>query len=401
MIFNSEFFTKNRKSLRQSAEVKLMIIAANGLLQRNADTTYKFSQDANFWYLTGINEPDILLVINGEDEFLIVPGRSESRKAFDGSVSSSVLSEISGVQAVFDEEVGWRKISELIKSDKSVGVLGAPSSYIDAHGIYTNPARKRLCSKLHKLNSEISLNSINEDFRDLRVVKQPEEIEAIKQAIEITAQALKSVGSRKDYSYEYEIEAEITKVMRSNGSTGHAYEPIVASGERACTLHYVENNGEIKKSDYIVIDVGAEVEHYAADITRTVCLRTPSPRMKEVYNSVLNVHRQACNLLKSGITMREFEEGVRNFMGEELVALGLVETATKEAVNKYYPHATSHFLGLNVHDVGDYEAPLQEGMVITVEPGIYIKEEGIGVRLEDDVLITKTGILNLSEDIPK
>jgi Xaa-Pro aminopeptidase len=155
------------------------------------------------------------------------------------------------------------------------------------------------------------------------------------------------------------------------------------------------------KDELIVIDVGAEVEHYAADITRTVCLGSPSKRQKEVFKKVLEVHKFACQQLGPGVTMQEYEKSVRDFLGTKLVELGLAKEVTHDATIKYYPHSTSHFLGLNVHDVGDYDKPLKAGMVLTVEPGIYIPEEGIGVRLEDDVLITPTGIKILTSKLPK
>jgi Xaa-Pro aminopeptidase len=250
-IFKPTFFQNNRKQLRQACgDTGLIIVAANGLLQRSADTTYQFSQDANFWYLTGLDEPDLLLVMDGEDEYLIVPGRSVSRQAFDGSISDEDITKRSLVHKIYDEHEGWELIARKLKSTKTVGILGAPSSFIKSHGLYTNPTRKRLQSRLLKLEPEIECSYINEQLRDLRVIKQPSEIKAIQKAIDITVESFNdsfNPSLARHYKYEYEIEANITKGIRSRGATGHAYEPIVASGQRACTLHYIDNNGELGK----------------------------------------------------------------------------------------------------------------------------------------------------------
>ena len=238
----------------------------------------------------------------------------------------------------------------------------------------------------------------------MRTIKQETELVALQRAIDITIDTLKEVTSDrqlKKYEFEYEIEADITRGFRRRGARGHAFSPIVAGGKRACTLHNVENSGMLASNELIVLDVGAEYGHYAADITRTVISGTPSSRQRDVYAAVLSVQEHAYTLLKPGITFREYEEEVVTFMGEKLRELGLIKTITEESVRKYYPHATSHYLGLNTHDTGDYDRPLEPGVVMTVEPGIYIPEEGIGIRIEDDVLITADGIKVMSAKLPK
>ncbi len=174
----------------------------------------------------------------------------------------------------------------------------------------------------------------------------------------------------------------------------------MANGQRAVTLHNVENNGSLDGAETTVLDVGAEVCHYAADITRTVMAKKPSQRQQAVYDAVLDVQEFALGMLKPGTVLKEYEQKVEHYMGEKLTALGLIDDTSHEAVRKYYPHATSHFLGLDVHDVGDYTLPLEPGMVLTCEPGIYIPEEGIGVRIEDDILITENGHKVLSAGLP-
>jgi Xaa-Pro aminopeptidase len=232
------------------------------------------------------------------------------------------------------------------------------------------------------------------------MIKQPEEISAIQSAIDITAASLENAFKSK-YQYEYELEAEITAGFRRRGATGHAFAPIVAAGKRTCTLHNVANNAAIGKGELVVADVGADVEHYAADITRTVSFDEPSKRQQAVYDAVLEAQAFAFSLLKPGMSFQDYRDQTDNFIGEKQRKLGLIKTINDENIRKYYPHSASHFLGLNVHDVGDYSQPLQAGSVITVEPGIYIPEEAIGVRIEDDVLITEKGIKILSDKLPR
>ena len=235
----------------------------------------------------------------------------------------------------------------------------------------------------------------------LRMMKQAPELQALQTAIDSTMASLKAAfaGNRGRYKHEYQLEAAIAAGFRSRGANGHSFEPIVAGGQRACTLHNVANNSRLAIDEIVVVDVGAEQHHYAADITRTIALQKPTQRQQDVYNAVKSVQQQAFELVKPGIYMQKLEEQVARLMFVELKALGLIKN--KSQVREYYPHATSHYLGLNVHDVGDYEQPLQSGIVMTVEPGIYIPEEGIGVRIEDDVLVTENGIQILSDNLPR
>jgi Xaa-Pro aminopeptidase len=403
--FTSEFFAGNRERLRQLfTGTAPIVLTANGLLQRGGDSTYPFQQDANFWYLTGIEVPDIVLVIDKTKEYLIVPNREAARIAFDGSVDTEALSRISGVRTVLDEKEGWHHLEARMKRAKHVATLAAPPVYVEAHGMYTNPARGQLISRLQQATEDIELLDLNQHMALLRVIKQPEELAAIQEAIEITIDSIKEVtrpATLSKYAHEYEVEADLTRSFRRHGAHGHAFEPIVAGGERACTLHNVANDGTLASDELLLLDVGAEVQHYAADITRTVSIGQPSRRQEAVFEAVLEVHRFALALLKPGALMKENEQQIEQFMGEKLRELGLIKSIEHDEVRKFYPHATSHFLGLNVHDIGDYTRPLEPGMVLTVEPGIYIPDESIGVRIEDDVLITEDGYEILTDRLPR
>jgi Xaa-Pro aminopeptidase len=403
--FTSDFFAANRQRLKELfTGTAPIVVTANGLLQKGADSTYGFSQDANFWYLTGIDEPDIILVMDRDKEYLIVPSRSASRQAFDGAVSFEELSKRSGVKDVYDEQEGWSKLGGRLKKVKHAATLAVPMPYIEQYGMYTNPARGALVERLKTYNPALELLDLNQHLARLRMIKQAAELEAIQLAIDITAAGIKEAtkaSKLKNYAYEYELEAELTRDFRMRGS-GHAFEPIVAGGPRACTLHNVANSGKLSADELVLMDVGAEIEHYAADITRTISLNgSPSRRQQAVHAAVLEVQEFALGLLKPGILLKEYEQQIEHFMGEKLRELGLIKIITHDGVRAYYPHATSHFLGLNVHDVGEYDRPLEPGVVMTVEPGIYIASEGIGVRIEDDVLVTPKGPKILSSKLPR
>jgi Xaa-Pro aminopeptidase len=403
--FTSTFFTGNREKLRElfSGTAPIVLTAA-GLLQRGGDSTFLFAQDASFWYLTGIDDPDIILVMDKGKEYLIVPGREASRQAFDGSIDDVELTRRSGITTIYDDKEGWRQLGSRLKRVKHVATLAALPGYVERYGFYANPARANLIDKMMAANSELELLDVGSHLARLRCIKQPVELEAIQEAIDITMATLQTVSKPAKltkFGWEYEIEAAITQGFRSRGASGHGFEPIVASGGRACTLHNVANNGQLASDELVVMDVGAEVQHYSADITRTVALGAPSRRQQLIFDTVLAVQDYAKSLLKPGVFLREYEKAVELFMGEKLRELGLIQSIDHDEVRRFFPHATTHFLGLNVHDVGDYERPLEVDMVLTVEPGIYIAEEDIGIRIEDDVRITPDGIVCMSERLPR
>ena len=308
------------------------------------------------------------------------------------------------MQTVYDDKTGWEQLEGRLKKVKHAATLAIPPAYVEQYGMYTNPARAALVERLKSFKPGLELLDLNSHLIRLRMVKQSEELAAIQAAIDVTIATLKQVtrlNKLASYSHEYQLEAELTSGFRRRGAAGHAFEPIVASGERACTLHNVANAGALSADELVLVDVGAQVENYAADITRTLSLSTPSRRQQAVHAAVLEVQRFAFGLLRPGVVMKDYEQQIEHFMGEKLRELGLIKTISHDNVRKFYPHATSHFLGLNVHDVGDYERPLEPGMILTVEPGIYIPDEAIGVRIEDDVLITKTGIKILTDKLPR
>jgi Xaa-Pro aminopeptidase len=401
-LFTSDFFAGNRTKLRELfTGTAPIVIAANGQLQRSGDTTYPFQQDANFWYMTGLQIPDSVLVIDKNKEYIILPKLSSYQVTFDGGIDTTSATNRSGIQTIYDHKEGWQQLSGRLRKVKHVATLAPAPKYVDVYGMYTNPARRELIDTIKQENEAIELLDLQQHFTALRMIKQPSEIVAITEAIEVTRKGLQAVtrpSILSKYAYEYEIEADLTRAFKKLGSD-HAFDPIIAGGERACTLHNTGNSGVLSADELLLFDVGAQVDGYAADISRTISMQAPTRRQQQIFDTVKEIQEFAYTLLKPGVAMKEYEQDIERYMGEKLRSLGLIKTIESDEVRRYYPHATSHHLGLQVHDVDDRRV-LEPNMVITVEPGIYIPEEGIGVRIEDDVRITETGIEILSASLP-
>lgn len=404
-FFEADFFAGNRQKLRTLFTGKApIVISANGQLQSSSDSAYKFVQDANFWYLTGINEPDIILVLDKDKEYLIVPTRSYSRELFEGAISFDELRKTSGIKQILDEKEGWSQLETRISKVKHIATVAAPPNYIDQLGMYTNPAKATLLSAIRNVNDSIEFLDISTHMSRMRMIKQPVEISAIQKAIDITIKSIKqatTASKMAGYDYEYQLEAEITKNFRVNGASGHAFDPIIAGGSNAGVIHYIENNDLFNKKNLVLLDVGAKFDSYAADLTRTFSFGSPSRRQQNVYNAVLDVQSYAIQQLKPGVLLDEYEKLVEHYMGEKLRELNLIKTINHDNVRKFYPYLSSHYLGINVHDSGLHDRPLEPGVVLTVEPGIHIKEESIGIRIEDNILITESGNEVLSKKLQK
>lgn len=405
--FGSDFFAGNRERLRQLfTGTAPIVLTANGRLQRASDEPYPFHQDRSFWYLTGVDLPDVTLVMDKGREYLVVPEREAVREAFDGAIDYDELAKLSGIKEILNEKEGWKQLESRLKRVQHVATLAANPRYMETFGLYANPARATLIRRVKRVKPGIELLDLRSHLARMRMVKQPLELEALQEAIDVTIDAMKEtlrLNRLTKYAYEYEIEAELSRGFRRRGAMGHGFTPIVAGGLRGCTLHHDDNDGPLISDELVVVDVGASANHYTADITRTLSLNgKPSRRQQQVHEAVCEAQDYAYSLLRPGTSLRDYEQAMETFVGEKLRELGLIQSITKEAVrSQFFPHATSHFLGLDAHDAGDYDEPLKPGTVLTVEPGIYIREEAIGVRLEDDVLITDSGVKILTERLPR
>lgn len=403
--FKTEFFAGNRRRLLESIDQGLpVVVTANGIMQRSADTTFKFRQDSNFWYLTGSNDPDVVLVIDEGQEFLIVPKRDAVLETFEGRVDSDAIAQTSGIKTILDDTAGWERLSKILKRAKRVATLTPPSAYMDFYQFYTNPARATLVAKIQAHNAAIELVDLREPLAKLRVVKQAPELAAIRRAVDATVDGLLYVTEPSRlaaYQYEYEIDADLMSQFRRAGCSQQAFDSIVASGAHGVKMHATENDGPLAHDEMIILDVGAEYSWYAADVARTVMVGEPSKRQQAIYDAVCEAQDYAYSQIKPGVIHIDYERDCARFIGEKLQQLGIIDNQEKETVRRHFPHMMSHFVGLEAHDVGDYKQAMQVGTVMVVEPGMYSFDEGLGVRLEDVVVVTENGYEQLSHRMPR
>ena len=403
-MLTPQFFTNNRATLRSNVGSGVIAITSNGLQQRNNDSAFEFRQDSNFFYLTGLEEPNVVLIIDCEsaEEFLILPKQTTVEIFFGGVNDRDEIAIKSGITTIYSHSDGWQRYIKLQQSRSTIYTIKPdPVQFTRQERMFTSPARRLFLEKLKRCTSK-PIVYLYDEFIALRSIKQPQEIEMLKRAIAITKEGFVTIQAKMQPSmYEYEVEAELDYVYKKHNSRHGFAPPIIASGKNSTVLHYSKNTNVLKAGELVLMDVGAEVENYTADVSRTYVISgAMNSRQQAVYTAVKTVHNQSINLLRSGLLWKEYITEVERLMGEQLLSLKLITANTRDQIRHYFPHAVSHSLGLDTHDLCDYTKPMQENMVITVEPGIYIPEEGIGVRIEDDILITNNGAVNLSADIP-
>jgi Xaa-Pro aminopeptidase len=366
-------------------------------MQRGNDMPFAFEQEANFWWLSGIEVADWWVIIDGTRGkcWLAAPKLSTSRETFDGSLAPDQALKISGADEVVSHDEAASLLRTLAKKHSMVYTLG-DQPYAEYFEFTLNPAPKKMHEMLERTFNAV--HDCRKELSKLRAIKQPEEITRMKKAINNTVDAFEQVKSQlAEMKYEYEVEAAFTHYFRSCGMAGHAYDPIVAAGKNACTLHYMQNNAKLKKRELLLLDIGARSGGYAADITRTYALGESTKRQKEIHAAVYAAQAEIIKLIQPGLSTEQYQRSVDEIMVKNLLTLGLMKSRDDEkAYRKYFPHAISHGLGVDVHDSLGAPRLLQAGMVLTVEPGIYVAEEGIGVRIEDDILVTENGHTNLS-----
>lgn len=391
------FFQSNRRRLTTELPGGLFAFSAYTMMQRGNDAASTFEQEANFWWLTGIEVADWWVIIDGTraKSWLVAPRVSQSHQIFDGSLPFEDALTISGADEVISEDEALSILRDLAKKHSVIHTLGEQpyAEYLDFH---LNPAPRKMYDLLKRTFN--SVQDCRKEIAALRAIKQPEEIIAMKKAIRLTTDAFEQVRKKlPSLSYEYEAEAEFTYCFRKNGAKGHAYDPIVAVGKNACTLHYVQNDEKLKKRQLLLMDIGARADGYAADITRTYALGEPTRRQAAVHSAVQFAQEEIIALIGPNLSVEHYQKEVDAIMARALMKLGLIaDPDDQEKFRMYFPHAISHGLGIDVHDSLGAPKFLQPGMVLTVEPGIYIPEEGIGVRIEDDILVTEKGFTNLS-----
>jgi len=379
-----------------------------------ADSTMPFEQERNLFYLSGADQEETILILCPDAfnekyrEVLFVRETNEHIAVWEGAkLSKEQATAVSGIQTICWLSEFEKVFTELM-SEVATIYLNTNEHYRQA--VETQTREDRFIEKTLKQYPAHKREKSFPILEEIRGVKEAEEIALIKKACEITEKGFRRIlGFVKPGVWEYEIEAELLHEFVRNRSKGFAYTPIIAAGANSNVLHYIENNKECKSGDLILLDTAAEYANYSSDLTRTIPVSGRySKRQKQVYNAVLRVKEAATALLKPGVLWHEYHQEVGQLMTAELLELKLLDKADIQsedpswpAYKKYFMHGTSHHLGLNTHDYGALKTPMKAGMVFTVEPGIYIPEEGFGIRLEDNVVVQKEGApLNLMQNIP-
>ncbi|UEG48591.1 Xaa-Pro aminopeptidase [Ferruginibacter lapsinanis] len=411
---NPEIFIQNRKRFVERMEKKsIAIFNSNDELPSNGDSLHKFKQNSDLIWLTGIEQEETMLVLFPDNpdpkyrEVLVLVRPNELKEKWDGHrLRAKEATEISGIQTIvwLDTIEGilqpWIHAAETIYLNTNENDRKA--NWVPVRDYrYAEMMKQRFPLHNYKRSAKI--------LKDLRAIKTALEVEVMQKAMDITDVAFRRLLTFiKPGVMEYEIEAEIMHSFLSQRATGQAYSSIVASGDRARTLHYVENSRECKDGELILMDFGAEYGNYCADLTRTVPVNGKfSRRQKTVYNACLHLHKYAASILKPGISIIDYTEKVGDEATVVFQKIGLLkksdiknESADSRAYRKYLYHGISHHLGIDVHDLGTRTEPIKAGMVFTVEPGIYIEEEQMGIRIENNFWVTKNGNKDLMKNIP-
>lgn len=408
-------FENNRKRFVEKMQNNsLAILTSNDVMPNNADDVMGFAQNNDLFYLCGIEQDETILVLY-PDAFkeenraiLFVKEVSEHTLIWDGDfLTKEKVSAISGIK-----NVKWihefEKNIQLFAFEADKIYLGH-NEHIKRVTTEMNTRQDRMiqwCKQKYPLHQYDRVAKIT---RELRPIKSDEEVALIRKAVSISVKGFKSLlKAVKPDVKEYELEAELAYQYIKNGGNRHAFKPIIASGKNACALHYNTNDSVCKEGEMILIDFGVCYANYNSDTTRCVPVNGKfSARQKEVYESVLHCLKEGSKFLKPGILSKDYELQMAKLIEAELIKLRLISSEDianqdpqNRAYKKYFMHGTAHHLGLDVHDVGLYSRPFEKGMVLTCEPGIYIREEGIGCRLENDYLLTEDGNINLSEEMP-
>jgi Xaa-Pro aminopeptidase len=411
---DKKLYIENRKKfVTELPSGTIAFFNSNDEMPRNGDGSFMFRQNSDLLWLSGIDQEQTILVLAPNHplpeyrEALFLRKTNEHIAVWEGhKYTKDEAREASGIQYVYWIDDFKNMLPVMMHHTQTVFInLNENDRFVTEVPYREERFAKELRAKYPNHNYERS----GPVMAKLRSIKHPLEVEQMQIACDITEKAFRRIlGSIRPGKTEYEVEADITHEFISNRATGHAYSPIIAGGGNACVLHYVDNNQELKDGDVVLMDFGAEYANYAADLTRSVPVNGKfTKRQRAVYDAVLRVMRAATKMLVVGNTIPKYHEEVGKVMEQELIGLGLLhaddvkrQDPKQPLYKKYFMHGTSHFLGLDVHDIGNRYEPMKAGMVFTCEPGIYIPEENLGIRLENDILITEKGPVDLMASIP-
>ena len=412
---DKQLFINNRENFSELMDGNaLAVFNSNDIYNTGADSTLPFVQHRDIFHLSGVDQEESILLIfpdcsNKEHrEILFLKETNDLIAVWEGEkLTKEKAFEVSGIKTVYWLDQFESIFRQLVIESESVYLNS--NEHLRSNDLMQT-REDRFVAKFKKQYSQHTIKRSAPIMHDIRSKKDPIEIELMQQACNITEKGFRRIlNFIKPGVMEFEIEAELMHEFLRNRSRGFAYTPIVGSGSAACVLHYIENNMPCNDGDVILMDFGAEYANYSSDLTRCVPVNGKfTKRQKEVYNAVLHVKNEATKLLQPGAYLNEYHKQVGHLMEEQLVALKLIslddiknQDPKWPAYKKYFMHGTSHYIGLDTHDVGSWINPIEEKMVFTVEPGIYIPKENLGIRLEDDVVVQKEGDpFNLMKNIP-
>jgi Xaa-Pro aminopeptidase len=411
----SQIFVENRKKFTELLKSNsLAIFTSNDIYPSSADGHLPFKQHSDILYLSGADQEESILLLFPDAhkeslcEVLFLKETNDLIAVWEGAkYTKDQAFDISGIKTVYWLSEFERVFNEMAINAERIYLNG--NEHLRAH-VETELRQDRMNKWIKEHYHAHEFERSQPILHRVRGTKTESELEVMRKAAEITTKGYKRILKyMKPGVWEHELEAEFMHEFLMNRSRGFAYTPIIAAGNNANVLHYIENNDQCNEGDLVLFDVGAEYGNYTCDVTRCFPVNGKfSARQAEVYNAVLRVHEGAISMLRPGIMLDDYHKKVGDLMTNELLTLGLItsDDVVKEdpawpAYKKYFMHGTSHYLGLDVHDYGLWTIPVEEGMVFTVEPGIYIPEEGLGIRIEDDIVVTKEGHENLTREIPK
>lgn len=400
-----QIFITNRKKIYDTLEDNSILILFAGTAPVEAgDQNYYFVPDMNFYYMTGIDAEDVIFLAHKQDdsvdERLFIPRfDKEQAKWVTSLISKGECTSVSGISNVYFADEFYTNLSELLFKTRTEAIYLNLEKREWGRGVTSGVT---LANEIKEKYPYISIKNIYGEFSEVRLIKSGFEVDNIKKAIEITKEGLYlMIKNCSPGMIEYEIEAYFDFALKKNGVTSRAFATIAASGENATILHYSDNNRRTNDNDLILVDLGAQYKHYKADITRTFPVGGKfTERQKIIYNIVLEGQKKVIEFIKPGTEFTELTKILKQYYCAELKKIGLIKK--DKELEKYFYHGVSHMLGLETHDIGrSHEGVLKPGMVLTVEPGLYIKEERTGIRIEDVVLVTDAGCEVLSDDIIK
>jgi Xaa-Pro aminopeptidase len=421
--FSPDVFHRRRSRVRTMLDEAALILPAAPILHRSRDTEYRYRPDSELFYLTGCTDPGVVALLRDSQEesfVLFMPRREPKREMWSGrQVSPDEAQELYGADSVYALEELDERMPGLLRPHRRVFFRLGSHSGVEALVVGALQWARRRGARTG--GGPRAVVDPGELLDGLRLVKDPEEISRIRRAAEVTVDAFRNTLSlARPGMGEWEVEALLESALRSGGGMGPAVPTIVGSGRNGCVLHYTENKDEIMDGQLVILDGGAEVDLYSGDVTRTYPSGGRfSDRQLEVYQVVLRAHRAAISQVRPGATASQVHEAALSELTQGLVELGVLkgnveDLLAEKAFEVHFPHQTSHWLGLDVHDVGDYASrdgstPLEPGMVLTVEPGLYFSSgpvpsrhpySGMGLRIEDDLLVTEDGAENLTGALP-